>query len=156
MDRYVLSEEEAWRILDGPPWKCVMAWVTRQCEPVVCEMAYVVLEGRIMLTSTSNRDKVKALRRNPAISLCFQGSGMKQVVIRGIIELKNDPELVRRWAEATVQRAAKAWSPEQRQREIQRYLSPDRLVMVVEVKKILTFDGEKMFREEQRGAGSRP
>ena len=105
LDSFVLSEEEAWRIIDGPPWKCVIGWVTRGCEPVVCEMAYAVVDGMIMLTSTRNRDKVKALRRNPAISICFQGAGLKQVTVRGRVEFREDPQMVRRWAEATVANA---------------------------------------------------
>ncbi len=149
LDNYVLSEEEAWRIINGPPWKCVIAWVTRNCEPVVCEMAYVVLDGKIMLTSTANRDKVKAFRRNPAVSICFQGSGLKQVTVRGRVELHQDPGLVRRWAEATVARLSATLGSADRQREIERYLSPDRLVMVVHVEKIRSFDGDRMFRAEK-------
>ena len=152
VDSYVLSEEEAWQIIQSPPWKCVMAWVTRDCQPVVCEMAYVILDDKIMLTSTENRDKVKAFRRNPAIALCFQGRGMKQVTVRGRVELSNDPALVRRWAETTVDAGGLNLSGPGREQEIQRYLSPDRLVLIVHVDKIRTFDGARMFREEQQSA----
>jgi nitroimidazol reductase NimA-like FMN-containing flavoprotein (pyridoxamine 5'-phosphate oxidase superfamily) len=151
LDSFVLSEEEAWRIIDGPPWKCVIGWVTRECEPVVCEMAYAVVNGMIMLTSTRNRDKVKALRRNPAISICFQGTGLKQVTIRGRVEFCEDPQMVRRWAEATVANALKPLPKAQQEKEIQRYLSPDRLVLIVHVEKMRTFNGEKMFRAERAG-----
>lgn len=149
LDGYVLSEEEAWGIINGPPWKCVIAWVTKECEPVACEMAYVVLDGKIMLTSTANRDKVKAFRRNPAISICFQGGGLKQVTVRGRVELHEDAELVRRWADATVGRVAANLGPEDHRREIERYLSPDRMILIVQVEKIRSFDGEKMFGEEK-------
>jgi hypothetical protein len=152
VDSYVLSEEEAWQIIQSPPWKCVVAWVTRDCQPVVCEMAYVILDDKIMLTSTENRDKVKAFRRNPAIALCFQGRGMKQVTVRGRVELSNDPALVRRWAETTVDAGGLNLSGPGREQEIQRYLSPDRLVLIVHVDKIRTFDGARMFREEQQSA----
>ena len=152
---YVLSEEEAWGIINGPPWKCVIAWVTKNCEPVACEMAYAVIDGKIMLTSTANRNKVKALRRNPAISICFQGGGLKQVTVRGKVQLLQDAELVRRWAETTVERAA-ALGAEQGQREVERYLSPDRLVIVIDVEKIRSFDGERMFRAEASGEGDWP
>jgi hypothetical protein len=114
-------------------------------------MAYAVMDGKIMLTSTANRDKVKAFRRNPAISICFQGGGLKQVTVRGKVELRQDAELVRRWAEVTVERMN--LSPGEKQREVDRYLSPDRLVMIVDVEKIRSFDGERMFRAE---ASERP
>jgi pyridoxine/pyridoxamine 5'-phosphate oxidase len=114
-------------------------------------MAYAVVDGMIMLTSTRTRDKVKALRRNPAISICFQGAGMKQVTIRGRVEFREDPQIVRRWAEATVANALNPFPKAQQEQEIQRYLSPDRLVLIVHVEKMRTFDGEKMFRAERAG-----
>lgn len=152
---YALSEGEAWDIINGPPWKCVIAWVTKSCEPVACEMAYAVIDGKIMLTSTANRDKVKALRRNPAISICFQGGGLKQVTVRGKVRLLQDAELVKRWAQTTVERMT-SMNAEQKRREVERYLSPDRLVIVVEVEKIRSFDGERMFRAEASGEGDNP
>jgi hypothetical protein len=134
-------------MIQRPPWKCVVAWVTKDCKPVACEMAYAVLDGQIVLTSTSNRDKVKALRRNPAISLCFSEPGLKQVTVRGRVEISDNPARVRQWAEATV--AQMALPAAAREREIQRYLSPDRLTLTVMVEKIRSFDGVQMFREER-------
>jgi hypothetical protein len=149
LSSYALSEGDAWRIVETPPWKCVVAWVTKDCKPVACEMSYAILDGQIVLTSTSNRDKVKALRRNPAISLCFSTSGLKQVTVRGHVEISEDPARVRQWAEATVGQMPVPLSAGAREREIQRYLSPDRLTFTVIVEKILSFDGAQMFREER-------
>ena len=65
---------------------------------MVAPMAYQVLDGKIMLTTTKNRDQVKAFRRNPAISLCFQNAeGSKHVTVRGRLG-SDDPELIRRSA----------------------------------------------------------
>lgn len=136
-------------MIEAPPWKCVVAWVTKDYKPVVCEMSYAVLDGQIVLTSTTNRDKVKALRRNPAISLCFTMPGLKQVTVRGHVEISDDPARVRQWAEATVARMPGPLSAAEREREIQRYLSPDRLTFTVIVEKMLNFDGEQMFRQER-------
>lgn len=146
---YTLSDEEAWGIIQAPPWKCLVAWVTKDCKPVACEMAYAILDGQIVLTSTTNRDKVKALRRNPAVSLCFSTPGLKQVTVRGRVEISDDPARVRQWAEATVAQMTTPLSVASREREIQRYLSPDRLTLRVVVEKILSFDGGRMFREER-------
>jgi hypothetical protein len=148
IERFMLSKKETWRIINSPPWNCVIAWVTKECRPVACAMAYVVLDGKIMLTSTANRDKIKALRRNPAVSLCFQGKGLKQVTVRGVVELSADRGLVRRWAEAHVDSWDRTLSPEERQVEISRYESPDRLIIIVQVQGTRTFNGELMFQVE--------
>jgi len=145
---YTLTDEEAWSIIQAPPWKCVAAWVTKDCKPVACEMSYAILDGQIVLTSTTNRDKVKALRRNPAISLCFSTPGLKQVTVRGHVEISDNPARVRQWAEATVDLMPDSLSAAAREREIQRYMSPDRLTLTVFVDRVRSFDGGRMFREE--------
>ncbi len=159
LSSYPLSAEDAWSMIQSPPWKCVVAWVTKDSQPVACEMAYAILDGQIVLTSTSNRDKVKALRRNPAISLCFSRPGLKQVTVRGHVEISDDPVRVRQWAEATVAQMPAPLSADAREREIQRYLSPDRLTLTVVIDKIRSFDGAQMFRDEraaESGAVSSP
>jgi len=95
-------------------------------------MAYQVLDGKIMLTTTKNRDKVKAFRRNPAISVCFQNAeGSKHVTVRGYVEFSEDPELVRRWITSFVESYGSSLSAEEKQLEIARYSSPDRLILIV-------------------------
>ena len=161
LNTYTLSAEDVRSMIQSPPWKCVVAWVTKDCQPVACEMAYAILDGQIVLTSTANRDKVKALRRNPAICLCFSRPGLKQVTVRGHVEISDDPARARQWAETTVAQMPATFSAAAREREIQRYLSPDRLTFTVVIDKILSFDGAQMFHDERdgesgQGCGSEP
>lgn len=109
------SEEEAWQIIDSPPRFCVISWVTRDCKPVACAMAYVVLDGKMMPASTSHRDKIKAFRR---------------------------------WTEARVGGWGRPMWPEERQLEIDRSESPDRLLIIAHIEKMRTFDGAMTFQAE--------
>ena len=146
---FTLSDEEAWELITTPPRRCVIAWVTRENQPVVAPMAYQVLDGKIMLTTTKNRDKVKAFRRDPAISLCFQNAeGSKHVTVRGRLD-SDDPELIRRWITSFVDSYGHHLSLEEKQLEIARYSSSDRLILIVTVEKRLTFDREQMIRAER-------
>ncbi|GEM_PF-3029482 len=112
-------------------------------------MAYQVLDGKIMLTTTKNRDKVKAFRRNPAISLCFQNAkGSKPVTVRSRLD-SDDPELTRRWITSIVDSYGHPLSLEEKQLDIARYSSPDRLILIVTMEELLTFDREKMIRAER-------
>lgn len=152
IEPFTLTDEEAWQLITSPPWRCVIAWVTRDGQPVVAPMAYQVLDGKIMLTTTKQRDKVKAFRRNPAISLCFQDEkGSKHVTVRGRVEFSDDPTLVRRWIAAYVESYGQQMSAEERQLEVARYDSPDRLILIIHVEKMRTFDREKMTRAEREG-----
>lgn len=149
LEPYSLTEEEAWQVIKTPPWYCVIAWVTRNCEPVACAAAYAILDDKVMLSSTSNRDKVKALRRNPAVSLCFESKGMKQVTARGKIVIDSDPELVRRWVVEHMSSFERPMTDEQRRIAIERYMSPDRVLLIANIERLRSFDGRKMFQDEQ-------
>ncbi len=149
LEPYALSEEECWQIIQSPPWYCVIAWVTKNCEPVACAAAYAMLDGKVMLSSTSNRDKVKAFRRNPAVSLCFEGKGMKQVTARGKIEISSDSELVRRWVVQHMSTFDRPTTEEQERIAVERYMSPDRVLLIAHIERLRSFDGRKMFRDEQ-------
>ncbi len=149
LEPYSLSEDECWHIINGPPWYCVIAWVTKNCEPVACAAAYAVLDGQVMLSSTTNRDKVRAFRRNPAFSLCFEAKGMKQVTARGRMEINPDPDLVRRWVLEHMASFDRAMSDRERELAVQRYMSPDRVVLIAHIDRLRSFDGGKMFRAEK-------
>jgi nitroimidazol reductase NimA-like FMN-containing flavoprotein (pyridoxamine 5'-phosphate oxidase superfamily) len=150
LESYSLSEPEAWQVINTPPWYCVIAWVTKNCEPVACAAAYVVMDGKVMLSSTRNRDKVKAFGRNPAVSLCFQSKGMKQVTARGTIEISSDAGLVRRWCEEHMATFERAMDEEERHTSMERYMSPDRVVLIAHINRLRSFDGGKMFRAERK------
>ena len=151
LEPYSLSDDECWEIIRTPPWYCVIAWVTQTCEPVACAAAYAMLDGKVMLSSTSNRDKVKAFRRNPAVSLCFEARGMKQVTARGTIEINSDSELVQRWVVEHMSTFERPMSEEERLVAVERYMSPDRVVLIAHIDRLRSFDGGKMFRAERDG-----
>ena len=149
IEPYSLSEEECWQIINSPPWYCVIAWVTKNCEPVACASAYVVLDGKVMLSSTVNRDKVKAFRRNPAVSLCFEAKGMKQVTARGKVEINTETNLVRRWVDEHMATFDRPTTDGERELAIQRYMSPDRVILIAHIDRLRSFDGGRMFRAEK-------
>ena len=148
LEPYSLSGEECWQIINSPPWYCVIAWVTKNCEPVACASAYAVLDGKVMLSSTANRDKVSAFGRNPAVSLCFEAKGMKQVTARGKVEISSDTQLVRRWVGEHMATFDRPMTEQERELAVQRYMSPDRVVLIAHIDRLRSFDGGKMFRAE--------
>ena len=67
----------------------VVSWVTKSNEPVTAVMLYTVLDGKITVTSTTNRAKYHAWMRNPAASFCIWDPTNigRQVTLRGRIEI---------------------------------------------------------------------
>ena len=92
---FSLTEEEIEEIIHSAS-HTVVSWVTKSNEPVTAVMLYTVLDGKITVTSTTNRAKYHAWIRNPAASFCIwdpKNIG-RQVTLRGNIEIFKSDELL--------------------------------------------------------------
>lgn len=139
----------------GKATNAVVSWVTKDNKPVSAMMVYIVIDGVITITSTTNRAKYHAWRRNPAA--CFTiwdpESLGRQVTLRGHVDIVQDAELLRRFTETFLtQRADGAPPTEERlQEEIAKFDAPDRHMMQLRVDKVLTHDLHKLFEVETKG-----
>ena len=73
---------------------------------------------------------------------------MKQVTARGKVEISADTELVKRWVQAHMASFDRPMSEQQRELAVQRYMSPDRVILIAHIDRLRSFDGGKMFRAE--------
>lgn len=73
---------------------------------------------------------------------------MKQVTARGKIEISTDAELVRRWVDVHMATFDRPMTAQERELAVQRYMSPDRVVLIAHLERLRSFDGGKMFRAE--------
>lgn len=140
---FTLSESEVQRIIDTAS-HAVVSWVTRAAEPVQAVMLYVVVDGLLTVTSTTNRAKYHAWRRNPAASFCIwdpEDIG-RQVTLRGHIEITQDAELLHRYTEGFLTRArgGRPPSPERLASELATFDAPDRHMMQLRVDRIVSHD----------------
>ena len=85
---FSLTDEEVDEIISTAS-HAVVSWVTKSNEPVTAVMLYTVLDGKITVTSTTNRAKYHAWMRNPAASFCIWDPTNigRQVTLRGRIEI---------------------------------------------------------------------
>lgn len=133
----------------------VVSWVTKDQKPVSAIMLYVLIDGMITVTSTTNRAKYHAWRRNPATSFCIWDpeSIMRQVTVRGRVEIMQDDELLHRFTEGYLTRA-RGGNPPSEERllaEIEKFDAPDRHMMQLHVDKVLSHDLEKLLEVETSG-----
>lgn len=153
IEPFTLDEEEIWRIVREST-RAAVAWVTKFCQPVVAQMSYCWYDDHIWLTSTPNRDKYRALQRNPAISLSIHhpDDWFKQVTIRGRVTFFHDREAVRRFIHELITAGGRRTvPPDIYERERARFDSPERAVMRVEIERIRSYDGRKMWQTETEG-----
>lgn len=156
---YTLDDEEVRSIIDRAS-HAVVSWVTRANEPCQAVMLYVVIDGLITVTSTTNRAKYHSWRRNPAASFCIWDPDDigRQVTLRGTIEILQSDDLLRRYCEAFLTRARGGHppSPERLEQEVATFAAPDRHMMQLHVTRTLSHDlPALMAAERSRREGDR-
>lgn len=133
----------------------VVSWVTKDHKPASAVMLYMVIDGVITITSTTNRAKYHAWRRNPAACFCIWEPGNigRQVTLRGSVEITQDANLLREFTKAflTMRSGGEAPTEEHLQDEIGKFDAPDRHMMQLKVEKTLTHDLNQLFMAETTG-----
>jgi len=134
----------------------VVSWVTKDQKPSSAVMLYMVIDGMITITSTTNRAKYHAWRRNPAACFCIWEPGNigRQVTLRGHVSITQDAALLRNFTEAflTMRNEGKPPTEDRLAQEIEKFDAPDRHMMQLHVEKTLTHDLNKLFETEVSGA----
>lgn len=151
---FTLDDAAVGEIL-GKATNAVVSWVTKDCKPVSAVVVYVLVDGVITITSTTNRAKYHAWRRNPAASFCIWDPDNigRQVTLRGQVEIIQSAELLRRFTETflTQRMGGVAPSPERLAAEIEKFDAPDRHMMQLHVEKVLTHDLGSLLKAERDG-----
>ena len=116
-------------------------------------MLYTVLDGKITVTSTTNRAKYHAWMRNPAASFCIWDPSNigRQVTLRGRIEIFKSDEVLERYTEAFLTRAFGGTPPseERMNRELETFQAPDRHMMQLNVESIVSHDLPALLEAEK-------
>lgn len=150
---FVLEDAEVAEVL-GKATNAVVSWVTKDNKPVSAMVVYVLVDGVITITSTTNRAKYHAWRRNPAACFCIwdpENMG-RQVTLRGHIEIIQSAELLSRFTEIFLtQRMGGPPSPERLAAEIAKFDAPDRHMMQLHVEKVLSHDLPSLLKAEREG-----
>ncbi len=151
---FTLDDAEVAEVL-AKATHAVVSWVTRDSKPVSAVVVYVMVDGVITITSTTNRAKYHAWRRNPAASFCIWDPDNigRQVTLRGTIEIIQSADLLRRFTEIflTQRMGGTPPSPERLAAEIEKFDAPDRHMMQLHVEKVLTHDLTRLFKAERDG-----
>ena len=140
---FSLSDEEIEEIIENAT-HAVVSWVTKSNEPVTAIMLYTVLDGKITVTSTTNRAKYHSWRRNPSTAFCIwdpKNIG-RQVTLRGEVNIFQSDELLERYTESFLTQVFGGTPPskERLKRELETFQAPDRHMMQLYVKSVVSHD----------------
>jgi len=149
---FTLTDNEITNIINNSS-HAVVSWVTKSNEPVTAVMLYVVIDGLITVTSTTNRAKYHAWKRNPSTSFCIWDHGNigKQVTLRGTIKITKDDELLHRYTKAFLTRAMDGNPPSKDRlaKEMLTFQAPDRHMMQLHVQSKLSHDLNALLVKEK-------
>ena len=133
----------------------VVSWVTKDHKPASAVMLYRVINGVITITSTTNRAKYHAWRRNPSACFCIWEPGNigRQVTLRGTVAITKDAALLRAFTESflSMRPGSKPPTEERLLKEIEKFDAPDRHMMQLTIEKTLTHDLNRLFAAETSG-----
>ena len=149
---FSLTDKEVDEIINTAS-HAVVSWVTKSNEPVTAVMLYTVLDGKITVTSTTNRAKYHAWMRNPAASFCIWDPTNigRQVTLRGRIEIFRSDEILERYTEAFLTRAFGGTRPteERIKRELATFQAPDRHMMQLQVESTVSHNLPALLSAEK-------
>ena len=138
--------------------ECTFIWANREGHPIGVTTAYVWIDGRIWMTATRERVRIKAIARDPRSSICITSTGTpmgggKTVTYKGRTAIHDEIE-VKRWfygiLAAGMQRKAGADPDNQFTAGLDpamfvRFLdTPERVVLEFTPQLSIPFDGDKM------------
>lgn len=142
--------------------ECSFVWATKDGWPVGVIMSYVWHHGKIWLTSSRQRKRIKAVQRDDRVSIIISGLGTpmgsgKTVTFKGRCRLHDDEE-TKSWFYPALA-AAIFPGNERRQQNFTRFLdSPGRVILEVTPVGTISHDIDKLSaaasRALKREAGS--
>ena len=136
--------------------ECVFIWANKAGHPIGVITAYVPVDGKIWMTATRERVRIKAIARDGRSSCVFtskgtQMGGGKTVTYKGNTVIHDDPE-TKNWfygllagGMAMAQDDGNAFTANLKPELFVRFLdTPERIVLEFTPEMTIAFDGDKM------------
>lgn len=128
--------------------ECTFMWSTKEGWPVGVIMSYVFHEGCFWLSVSSLRVRVKAVERDPrvSISITSKGSGIdsaRAVTYKGTCEVLSDQETID-WFLPALAKRLRPGDEDAQKLFYELNNTPNRRVLKITPVKTIGFDGDKM------------
>jgi hypothetical protein len=142
LDPFRMTPEETAEVIAQAPG-CMVTWLRRDGHPAGAYVQSVVLDGQIYVTSTADRGKNIAWRRDPRTTAVFEMPLHGGVTVLGRVEFDDDPALRRRVLDAMADGIGV--QGELRERYLSHLDTPSREVMRIVAEKYVTLHTGRTF-----------
>ena len=135
--------------------ECTFIWSTRDGFPVGVVMSFIFHEGSFWLTSATHRARVRAVRRDPRVSIVVSSTGSalppgSAVTYKGTCRVHED-DARKQWFYNELAMARYADDEEYRRVFLERIDSPGRVILEVVPEARIAHDGTKMHGAGRAG-----
>jgi hypothetical protein len=134
--------------------ECSFIWGTRDHWPVGVIMSYVWRDGRFWLTASEQRKRIAAVQRDERVSIVVSSTGTelgpnRAVTVKGRCILHRDRE-TKDWFYPALAARLVPGSPDWQARLREMLDSPRRVILEVEPRKWITYDGTRLMADAMR------
>jgi nitroimidazol reductase NimA-like FMN-containing flavoprotein (pyridoxamine 5'-phosphate oxidase superfamily) len=152
---YHLSPEREQELLEKQV-ECVFMWSNRDGHPIGVVMNYIYHDGRIWLTATSQRARIRAIRRDPRVSVTISSMGTdmgagKTVTYKGSVRIHDD-QATKDWFYPKLAELLNGYPATSVEAAIEMLDTPLRVILELVPEKAIRFDGDKVAEMSRRAA----
>lgn len=151
---YELSDEREQELLDKQI-ECTFIWTNKDGHGLGVIMNYVAKDGSIWLTATSQRARIKALKRDPRASVVISSIGTdmgagKTITYKGRVVLHDD-QATRDWFYPAMANIISPYPAPTVEAAIEHLDTPLRVVLELIPEKTIKFDGDAISQASYDG-----
>ena len=151
---YTLSKEREQELLDKQV-ECNFIWTNKDGHGLGVIMNYVARDGSIWLTATSQRARIKALRRDPRASVVITSMGTdmgpgKQLTYKGSVKLHED-QATKDWFYPAMGEIISPYPAPTVEAAVEHLDTPLRVIIELVPEKVIRFDGDKIAKASHEG-----
>ncbi len=122
---------------------CAVTWVAPNGRAMGVWVSHAVIDGQVWLTTTGNRSKTRAWKRDSRTAVVF-GGPRGSVTLLGSIDMNDDAAQRTRFLNALYDRGGGERSEEGRAGFLKHMDSPGRFTGPIKAEKYITFDPQKL------------
>ncbi len=153
---YELTPEREQELL-AKQIECVFMWGTKDGSPMGVVMNFLARDGKLWLTATRQRARIKALQRDPraAITITSQGTDMgpgKTVTYKGTVKLRDDPGC-KAWFYPLMAELLNGYPAPSAEAAMQMLDTPLRVIIEFTPERAVKFDGDGIAAFSRQVAG---
>ena len=153
---YELTPEREKELLEKQI-EATFMWGNKDGHPIGVIMNYIFHDGRIWLTATSQRPRIKAVMRDPRVSVTISSMGTdmgagKTVTYKGTVNIHRD-QATKDWFYPAMGNLLNGYPATSVEAAIEMLDTPLRVILELVPEKAIKFDGDRIAQMSREAAG---